>query len=38
MDKLEHLPLPEFKAALERKKSGGGSGYTLTEGGCKRDD
>lgn len=37
MDKLEHLPLPEFKADLERKKSGGGGGYTLPEGRSKRD-
>ena len=37
MDKLEHLPLPEFRANLERKKSGGGGGYTLPEGRSKRD-
>ena len=36
MDKLEHLPLSEFRANLERKKSGGGGGYTLPEGRSKR--
>ena len=37
MDGLEHLPLPEFKAGLKRRKSGGGGGYTLPEGRSKRD-
>ncbi|WP_157468603.1 hypothetical protein [Desulfatibacillum aliphaticivorans] len=37
MEKFEHLPLPEFKADLERKKSSGGGGYTLPEGRSKRD-
>jgi hypothetical protein len=36
MDRLDHLPLPEFRADLERKKSGGGSGYTLPEGRSKK--
>ena len=37
MDKLEHLPLPEFRGDLERKKSGGGGGYKLPEGRSKKD-
>lgn len=37
MDNLEHLPLPEFKTNLERKKYPGGGGYTLPEGRSKRD-
>ena len=37
MDKLEHLPLPEFRGNLERKKSGGGGGYKLPEGRSKKD-
>ncbi len=37
MEKLEHLPLPEFRADLERRKSGGEGGYKLPEGRSKKD-